>query len=115
MISLATPKVEPVVVEENKDEEDATGLLEDVDKVDDGKIAAMPEPDVSDPDPEKHEEVGALPVKMYPGLYYQASWGDDLNNLTPGAKFRADGSQTHIGVIKQTGTRGFYKISVSEK
>ena len=52
---------------------------------------------------------------MYPGLYYQASWGDDLNNLTPGAKFRADGVQTHIGVIKQTGSRGFYKISVSER
>ena len=115
VISLATPEVEPVVVEENKDEEDATGLLEDVDKVDDEKIAAMPEPDVSDPDPEKHEEVGALPVKMYPGLYYQVSWGGDLNNLTDGAKFRADGSQTHIGVIKQTGSCGFYKISVSER
>ena len=115
VITLAVPEVESVVVEENKDEEDATGLLEDVAKVDDEKIAAMPEPDVSDPDPEKREEVGALPIKMYPGLYYQASWGDDLNNLTSGAKFRADGSQTHIGVIKQNGSRGFYKISVSER
>ena len=61
------------------------------------------------------ERVGALPVKMYPGLYYQVSWGDDLNNLTPGAKFRADGVRTHIGVIKQTGSCGFYKISVSER
>ena len=67
------------------------------------------------PDTTKNEEVGALPVKMYPGLYYQASWGNDLNNLTPGEKFRADGSTTHIGVIKQTGARGFYKISASEK
>ena len=115
VIELATPEVEPVAEEENKEAEDATGLLEDVAKVDDEKIAAMPEPDVSDPDPEKREEVGALPIKMYPGLYYQASWGDDLGNLTPGAKFRADGVQTHIGVIKQTGSRGFYKISVSER
>ena len=115
VIELATPEVEPVAEEENKEAEDATGLLEDVAKVDDEKIAAMPEPDVSDPDPEKREEVGALPIKMYPGLYYQASWGDDLNAMTQGVKFRADGVQTHIGVIKQTGTRGFYKISVSER
>ncbi len=114
VLQLAVPALEDVPEVED-DDEDPSGMLDDVDDIDDGKIAAMPEPDVSDPDPEKHEEVGALPVKMYPGLYYQASWGDDLNNLTPGAKFRADGVQTHIGVIKQTGSRGFYKISVSER
>ena len=70
----------------------------------------MPEPDAS-----HGEEVGALPVKMHKGLFYRVSWGDDLNALTPGAKFRADGTKTHIGVIKQNGSRGFYKISVSER
>jgi len=114
VLQLAVPALEDVP-ELNDDDEDPSGMLDDVDDIDDGKIAAMPEPDVSDPDPEKREEVGALPIKMYPGLYYQASWGDDLNNLTSGAKFRADGSQTHIGVIKQNGSRGFYKISVSER
>lgn len=110
VITLAAPAVEEVADEENKDTEDATGLLEDVSKVDDEKIAEMPTPDTT-----KNEEVGALPVKMYPGLYYQASWGNDLNNLTPGEKFRADGSQTHIGVIKQKSDFGFYKLSVFEK
>ena len=117
-LELARPTVPPVEEEEKKDEEDPTGLLEDIDKMtaaEKSKIAAMPEPDVSDPDPAKREEVGALPVKMHKGLWYQASWGDDLNNLTPGVKFRADGIQTHIGVIKQTGPRGFYKVTVSER
>lgn len=52
---------------------------------------------------------------MYKGLYYRVSWGNDLNALTPGEKFRADGTQTHIGVIKQTGSCGFYSITVSEE
>ncbi len=115
VLELAQPVIEEVVEEENIDAEDPMGLLEEVTKIGAFKIAELPIPDTSAPDPEKHEEVGALPVKMYPGLYYQASWGDDLNNLTQGAKFRADGVQTHIGVIKQTGSRGFYKISVSER
>ena len=112
--TLAKPKLADVP-QVDDDADDPSGFLDDVDDIDVGKIAAMPEPDVSDPDPEKREEVGALPVKMYPGLYYQASWGNDLNNLTPGEKFQANGTQTHIGVIKQTGSRCFYKISVSEE
>ena len=56
-----------------------------------------------------------MPVKMYPGLWYQAAWGDSLDGLTSGVKFRADGTKTHIGVIKQKGDKGFYKLSVSEK
>ncbi|MBQ9430450.1 MAG: hypothetical protein IJU44_02755 [Kiritimatiellae bacterium] len=96
ILALAQPEIEEVEEEENKDADDPTGLLEDIAKVDSSKIAAMPTPDVSDPDPAKHEEVGALPVKMYKGLWYQASWGTDLNNLTPGVKFRADGTQTHL-------------------
>ena len=115
VLELAQPVIEEVVEEENIDAEDPMGLLEEVTKIGAFKVAELPIPDTSDPDPANHEEVGALPVKMHKGLWYQASWGDDLNNLTPGAKFRADGVQTHIGVIKQTGSRGFYKISVSEK
>ena len=114
VVTLAAPEM-PAVESGNKDAEDATGILEDVSKIDDGKIAELPTPDTSDPDPAKHEEVGALPVKMYKGLWYQASWGDDLNNLTPGTKFQADGTKTHIGVIKQKGPCGFYKLSVSEQ
>lgn len=116
-ISLATPEVEEVEAEGDKD--DPTGLLEDISEMSESekesKIAEMPTPDTSDPDPEKHEEVGALPVKMYPGLWYQAAWGDSLDGLTSGVKFRADGTKTHIGVIKQKGDKGFYKLSVSEK
>ena len=115
VLELAQPVIEEVVEEENIDAEDPMGLLEEVTKIGAFKIAELPIPDTSDPDPANHEEVGALPVKMHKGLWYQASWGDDLNNLTSGAKVRADGSQTHIGVIKQTGSRGFYKISVSER
>lgn len=114
VVTLAEPETTAVEAE-NKDAEDAAGILEDVSKVDGEKIAEAPTPDTSDPDPAKHEEVGALPVKMYKGLWYQASWGDDLKNLTPGTKFQADGTKTHIGVIKQKGACGFYKLSVSEQ
>ena len=115
VLELAQPVIEEVVEEENIDAEDPMGLLEEVTKIGAFKVAELPIPDISDPNPANHEEVGALPVKMHKGLWYQASWGDDLNAMTQGVKFRADGVQTHIGVIKQTGTRGFYKISVSER
>jgi hypothetical protein len=61
------------------------------------------------------EEVGALPVAAVPGLYYQAAWGSDLGRLTPGAKVQAMTDTLYLGVIKQTGTSGFYKVIVSEK
>ncbi len=105
VVALARPEVEEVANAANKDSEDKSGLLEDVSKIDAGKIAELP----------TSGNVGALPVKMYKGLWYQASWGDDLNNLTPGTKFQADGTKTHIGVIKQKGPCGFYKLSVSEQ
>ena len=107
VVTLDSPKVE-TADEENKADGDASGVLEDASKIDAEKIA---EP----PTPSNGEELGALPVKMYPGLWYQASWGGNLENLTPGSKFQATGSQTHIGVIKQQGDKGFYKLSVSEK
>lgn len=89
--------------------EDSTGLLDDADAVEAaGALAAKPETTGT-------EEVGALPVKMYPGLWYQASWGSDLDGLTPGVTFRAVSGQTHIGVIKQKNDRGFYKVRVSDK
>ena len=45
----------------------------------------------------------------------KAEWGDSLDGLTPGVKFRADGTKTHIGVIKQKGSKGFYRLTVSEQ
>ena len=107
--TLAMPRLEEVP-QVDDDADDPAGMLDDVDDIDESKIAAMPEADAS-----QGEEVGALPVKMYKGLYYRVSWGSDLNALTQGEKFRADGTQTHIGVIKQTGTCGFYSITVSEE
>ena len=61
------------------------------------------------------EEICALPVAAVPGLYYQAAWGDSLNNLTTGAKVQATTDTLYLGVIKQTGTSGFYKVTVSEQ
>ena len=61
------------------------------------------------------EEVGALPVSAVPGLFYQAAWGDDIRNLTVGQKVQATADILYLGVIKQTGASGFYKVIVSEK
>ena len=91
--------------EAQKDESDPSGALV---AVDDDKIAAKPA--VKD-----GETVGALPVKTYPGLYYQASWGGELDGLTAGEKVRADGGSLYLGVIRQTGSKGFYKLTVSEQ
>ncbi|MBQ5530674.1 MAG: hypothetical protein IIT98_01545 [Kiritimatiellae bacterium] len=59
--------------------------------------------------------MAALPVKTHPGLYYQAAWGGDLGNLTAGEKVKATGEELYLGVIRQTGAKGFYKVSVSEE
>lgn len=87
------------------DGSDPTGTLVAVDA---SELAAMP---VS----MDNEEIGALPVAAVPGLYYQAAWGDNLYNLTTGAKVQARTDTLYLGVIKQTGTRGFYKVTVSEQ
>lgn len=109
VLTLAEPEVKPdggAAYESATD--DSTGVLDDAAAVEDeGKLAAKP-------DTTGEEEVGALPVKMYPGLWYQAAWGDELGGLTPGTKFQADGTKTHIGVIKQKGPKGFYRLTVSE-
>ncbi len=104
IIELATPAVESVE-EEDKDENDPSGMLANV------ELEQIEEK----PEPKEGEEVGALPVKTYPGLYYQASWGDDLGSLTTGEKVQATGETLYLGVIKQKGDKGFYKISVSEE
>jgi len=54
------------------------------------------------------------PFKRWGYLYYQASWGSSLDSLTPGKAFRADGTKSLIGVIKQKGNSGFYQVLVSE-
>ena len=105
-VTLVKPQIGAAAEEtDEKDAEDATGLLV---VVDESKISAKPEAKAG-------EAVGALPAKTYPGLYYQASWGGDLNSLTLGEKVQATGESLYLGVIKQTGDKGFYKLSVSEK
>ncbi|MBQ4471172.1 MAG: InlB B-repeat-containing protein [Kiritimatiellae bacterium] len=104
IVELATPAVESVE-EEDKVENDPSGMLANV------ELEQIEEK----PEPKEGEEVGALPVKTYPGLYYQASWGDDLGDMTTGEKVQATGEKLYLGVIKQTGDKGFYKISVSEE
>ncbi len=67
------------------------------------------------PWPNDDEEIGALSVAAVPGLYYQAAWGGSLDNLTTGEKAQATTDTLYLGVIKQTGTSGFYKVTVSEQ
>ena len=55
-----------------------------------------------------------LPVAAVPELCYQAAWGDDLGNLAIGAKVQATTDTLYLGVIKQMGTGGFYKVWVSD-
>ncbi len=103
-VTLAAPEI-AVATEQEADDGDPSGLLANVDE---GAISAKPEPEAG-------ETLGALPVMTYPGLYYQASWGDDLGDMTTGVKVQATGEKLYLGVIKQTGDKGFYKISVSEE
>jgi hypothetical protein len=106
ILSLARPSFLPEG-EYAPDADDPSGMLDDVSALDPAQIAAPPEPAPG-------EEAGALPVKMYPGLGYQAEWGGDLDALSSGARFQATGTQTHIGVVKQKDGRGFYRVFVSE-
>ena len=87
------------------DPSDPTGTLVEIDGV-----ALATQPRAND-----NEEIGALPVAAVPGLYYQAAWGDSLDNLTIGAKVQATTGTLYLGVIRQTGTSGFYKVSVSRQ
>lgn len=86
-------------------EGDRTGALviaeEDV-------ISAKPETDEGD-------ELAAIAVHTVPGLFYQASWGSELGCLSAGQKVQATGDTLYLGVIKQTGSSGFYKVTVSDR
>ena len=95
-----------------EDAEDSTGVLASVEDVvtKHGESAIK-----AKPTPKSGETVGALPVKTYEGLYYQAAWGDDLDTMTQGEKVQATGDTLYLGVIKQKGGKGFYKITVSEQ
>ncbi|MDO5312306.1 MAG: leucine-rich repeat protein [bacterium] len=88
-----------------RDPDDPSGTLV---KVSGFKRAATPHTEYG-------ESVGTLPVKTVRGLWYQVSWGADLQNMTQGVKVQATGNTLYLGVIKQTGTSGFYKLSVSGK
>ena len=104
---VALRKLVDLPVRERLDEPCAGDAVRPV-EVAPAKIAAKPEP-------KSGETVGALPVKAYEGLYYQAAWGSELSGLTTGEKVKATGPSLYLGVIKQTGEKGFYKLTVSEK
>lgn len=112
VITLKEPEVGAGEVA--KVEDDATGVLADMS---DEKVELA----TTEPEPTAEEtaagntEAGALPVKAVKGLYYQASWGSDLSNLRQGEKVQATGETIYLGVIKQRGTQGFYKVTVSEQ
>ncbi len=100
-------------IEENvgEDTDDSAGVLASVEDI----VAKHGESAIkAKPTPKSGETVGALPVKTYEGLYYQAAWGDDLDTMTQGEKVQATGDTLYLGVIKQKGSKGFYKITVSE-
>ena len=61
------------------------------------------------------ETLRALPVKTYQGLWYRASWGSSLGGFTDGAIVQATGDALYLGVIRQDGTQGFYRMTVSEE
>ncbi|MBQ4385916.1 MAG: leucine-rich repeat domain-containing protein [Kiritimatiellae bacterium] len=119
-VSLNPPVAGVAELEEEvkEDEEDSSGLLADVAEIvakyGEDAIKAKPTPTAEDIE-KGNDETGALPVKTYPGLWYQASWGDDLGSMTEGDKVQATGGSLYLGVIKQKGDKGFYKLSVSEK
>ena len=103
-VSLKKPEVDTDVDLGTKDPGDKSGFL-----VDPSMVTVAAEPDVGD-----GETLGALPVKAVPGLWYRASWGDSLHGMTTGEAVQADGAELYLGVIRQDGVSGFYKVSVSD-
>ena len=103
-VSLKKPEVDTDVDPAAKDPDDKSGFLVDPDMV---FVAA--EPDVGE-----GETLGALPVKAVPGLWYRASWGDSLHGMTTGEAVQAFSAELYLGVIRQDGASGFYKVSVSD-
>lgn len=108
IIALKTPVIDIAATDNDevvKDHSDLSGVLVEVPE---SEIAAKPKA-------KEGEFVGALPVKTCAGLYYQVAWGSDLGNMVSGEKVQASGDLLYLGVIKQTGEKGFYRLSVSEK
>ena len=108
-VRLAAPAIGVPDDETPKDPDDKSGFLVDPDEV---AVDAAPTPDAA-----LGESLGALPVRAVRGLWYRASWGDRLENMTEGEKVQATSynSYLYLGVIRQIGTGGFYKVTVSEK
>lgn len=88
------------------DESDPSGFL----VTGDVEVCGMPE----HWDELDWELIGILPVKTTKGLYYRAEWGASLDSLGRGEKVQATGNCLYLGVIKQTGPSGFYKVTVSD-
>ena len=65
-------------------------------------------------DPSSGNE-GTMVVDAVPGLWYQASWGDSLDNMESGDKVQAEDETLRLSVIYQTGDSGFYKLTVSDE
>ncbi len=89
------------------DPDDPSGLLVLVPRT---KALAVPASVTDDPVP-------ALPVKSFPGLVYRTTWGDALGDFAARgaeADVTAGGTALYLGVVRQTGGSGFYKVSVSE-
>ena len=110
--AIAAAELAGEVMVADKDESDESGALVDVDAV----VAHLGAAAIKAvPATGSGEELGAMPVKSVRGLWYQASWGDSLENMTDGGKVQATGTVLYLGVIKQSGTKGFYKLRVSER
>ena len=96
--------------EVTSDESDPSGFL----VTGDVEVCGMPE-HWDELDWELEEmQIGILPVKTTKGLYYRAEWGASLDSLGRGEKVQATGNCLYLGVIKQTGPSGFYKVTVSD-
>ena len=104
-VSLKTPRVDGSVASGLKDADDRSGLL-----VDPSKVTLATSPDLG-----TGETLGALPVNAVPGLWYQASWGASLESMTDGEKVQATGDTLYLGVVRQNGSSGFYKVSASDR
>lgn len=69
---------------------------------------------VAKPEGVEESRIGALSVETTAGMFYQASWGKDLDSMIQGEKVQASGDTLYLGVEKQTGKKVFYKVTVSD-
>ena len=104
-VGLKRPEMDGDVDSGLKDPGDKSGFL-----VDPSKVTVRAAPNVS-----ASETLGALPVKAVEGLWYRASWGASLEAMTTGEKVQATGTELFLGVVRQDGSAGFYKVSVSDR